>query len=209
MHVLHDKNRRNCHQLPWSRLGVWVKAGFRLNPLLLSPWVWIIRSVVIERAEPRCSLSSGSQVTCQIRRPVTLTTLSATSRANISVLTPRCQMHHQPRDKLRPISQPGASFNLWHLCLAALTQHGLFSAFVLFTSPTLLFYFLDKAIETHGWEKPKPVASCSRFLWSSWGAFWCRFWMLTQSRKQYRTWKQPYLQNRIIIKMQNGHNLLI
>lgn len=43
-----------------------------------------------KKAEPRCSLSPGSQVTCQIRRPVTLTTLSAKSRTKISVLTHSC-----------------------------------------------------------------------------------------------------------------------
>lgn len=35
-----------------------------------------------------------SQVTCQIRKPVTLTTLSAKSSANISILTPPCLTHH-------------------------------------------------------------------------------------------------------------------
>lgn len=51
--------------------------------------------VVPERAEPRCSLSPGSQVTYQIRRPVTLTTLSAKSRTNISILTPSHLVHNQ------------------------------------------------------------------------------------------------------------------
>ena len=59
-----------------------------------------IRNVVDERAKPHCFLSSGSQVTCQSRRPVTLTTLSAKSRSNISILTPCFLVGHWPTNTL-------------------------------------------------------------------------------------------------------------
>lgn len=81
----------NYHEIARS-----IMAGCQTNISSLYGWWRATRNVAAETAKPHFFLSSGSQVTCQIRRPVTLTTLSAKSRGDVFILTPWFPVGHWP-----------------------------------------------------------------------------------------------------------------